>query len=519
MSLRRRARPGFALAVLAVIAALTALTWAALRLEADERRARADALDTDRTRRALWRIDSWMGAWLAAETARPVEDYFSQGDSPVFSPLILSRFQHAPAGWSHAGEPFPPRWLDGKRLRAAIRAVEDELHRRLTDTGDPALDARIATCVAPADRPGGHGPGIGPVLPLFMEPPPPDVGPMLLLSRRVVLSTGERLQGVVVDWDALATRLLGVLAEEDVGLFALRTGPAGAGVRLATLPARLERQPPPAPAPAPLWTPVRGAVALAWVLVLAALGLLGVALRRNLELVARRERFALAVTHELRTPLTTLRMYAGMLAGGMIEEPGRRQEYLQILRRQADRLGNLVENVLSFARLERAPAQLAPRSIPLQELLDEVLPAIRLQAERSGMRLSVVPIPADGRSVRADVDTVGQVLSNLVDNAAKYAAGEGRSLRLQACAAADGFVGLRLTDSGPGVADADTERIFAAFERGTGTDPAVPGLGLGLGLARALARRIGGDLVLEPPRPEGGAAFRLDLAVADRGAC
>jgi signal transduction histidine kinase len=67
----------------------------------------------------------------------------------------------------------------------------------------------------------------------------------------------------------------------------------------------------------------------------------------------RRASFVSSVTHELRTPLTTFRMYAEMLARGMVPNEARRQEYLHTLEREADRLTHLVENVLSYARLER----------------------------------------------------------------------------------------------------------------------------------------------------------------------
>ena len=67
----------------------------------------------------------------------------------------------------------------------------------------------------------------------------------------------------------------------------------------------------------------------------------------------RRGAFVSAVTHELRTPLTTFRMYAEMLAEGMVPSPEARQKYLETLRREADRLAHLVENVLQYARLER----------------------------------------------------------------------------------------------------------------------------------------------------------------------
>ena len=76
----------------------------------------------------------------------------------------------------------------------------------------------------------------------------------------------------------------------------------------------------------------------------------------------RRAAFVSSVTHELRTPLTTFRMYADMLARGMVPDAERRQQYLETLRTEAERLTHLVENVLSYARLERGRGGAAARA-------------------------------------------------------------------------------------------------------------------------------------------------------------
>ena len=137
----------------------------------------------------------------------------------------------------------------------------------------------------------------------------------------------------------------------------------------------------------------------------------------------RRAAFVSAVTHELRTPLTTFRLYAEMLAEGMVPDSQRRQEYLLSLRREADRLAHLVENVLSYARLERGRRGAAVGPIALAELVDRAEQRLAAHAEQAGMTLVVEGREeAAGAVVLANPSAVEQVLLNLVDNACKYAA-------------------------------------------------------------------------------------------------
>ena len=110
-----------------------------------------------------------------------------------------------------------------------------------------------------------------------------------------------------------------------------------------------------------------------------------------------------------------------------------------------------------------------------------------------------------------DAEAVGQILGNLVDNAAKYANGTSASTIHLGAKAANGSVVLTVRDHGPGIAREQAAAIFEPFARG-GRDPSdpVPGVGLGLALARGLARDLGGELTLESPA-DGGARFRLEL--------
>ena len=115
-------------------------------------------------------------------------------------------------------------------------------------------------------------------------------------------------------------------------------------------------------------------------------------------------------------------------------------------------------------------------------------------------------------SLKVDVDAIGQILFNLVDNACKYAADtDNRSIQLVA-GVGDQQVIFSVRDHGPGVPAQFADSIFSAFERG-GRDAgdAVPGVGLGLALSRGLARDLGGDLKLDRANCDEGTCFKLSI--------
>ena len=267
------------------------------------------------------------------------------------------------------------------------------------------------------------------------------------------------------------------------------------------------------PPSAPLDRGLAAALGGAWLLALLATAGAALALRASQADAARQRRFTAAVTHELRTPLTTFRLYGEMLARGMVP-PERQAEYLATIEREAARLGGLVENVLAYARLERGGARPARERVRLAALVERHRASLEERARRAGTVLAVELDSAAEAELLTDVEGVGLVLANLLDNACKYGAPAGghtpeRPLRLRA-AATDATVMLAVEDDGPGIPATLAETIFRPFERAgrDESDPA-PGVGLGLALARDLARALGGELTLEPATR--GARFLLRL--------
>ena len=223
----------------------------------------------------------------------------------------------------------------------------------------------------------------------------------------------------------------------------------------------------------------------------------------------RKTDFVDNVSHELKTPLAGIRLSAELLAEGRIPEGPRRDKTLRSILSESDRLDRLVSKLLDFGRLERGRRQFARERVDLAKILEEIQHAAA--DDSSTCHSSFVTRHCErGVTALADPDAVRQILVNLLDNAAKYAAAGGPpdvSMRV----AGDGAVEVVVADRGPGVPPGLEEKIFERFFRADDSmTRRANGSGLGLSIARGLARGMGGDLVCRA-RDGGGAEFLLIL--------
>lgn len=338
------------------------------------------------------------------------------------------------------------------------------------------------------------------------------VGDRLLLVRRV--SNGETfLQGSWLDWPKLKTRLLGEAKDMLPGADLTPVNSDGANDpsrMLAGLPVRLVVG---ETAQAGFVGPtLRWALTIGWSAVLLAVAAAALLLQGVITLSERRAAFVSSVTHELRTPLTTFRMYAEMLARGMVPDANRRQEYFTTLQREAERLTLLVENVLAYARLERGRKPQAQDRVTLRSLLERVGPRLKLRAAQAGMDCDVrVDKAAADQAFTTDQAVVEQILFNLVDNAAKYAR-DADDRRIHVDATGNGTkVSVVVRDHGPGIDARPWSRRMQPFGKSAQESAeSAPGVGLGLALCRRLARQLGGRLEIDGAR-QGGASVSLIL--------
>ena len=209
--------------------------------------------------------------------------------------------------------------------------------------------------------------------------------------------------------------------------------------------------------------------------------------------------FVSNVSHELKTPLTAVRLSAEMLREGRVKEEAQAR-YLEVIVRESERLTRLVDNVLDFGRLERGRRKFNLEARDVNELLS-VAEAQRPRVEAAGLTLMVrsAPMPV----MRTfDLDAVGQVLVNLIDNAVKYAA-SGKMVEVSVSERGE----ITVADRGPGIAAKHRSRIFERFYRCDDSITAKSsGSGLGLSISSRLMAGMGGELVFAP-RAGGGAVF------------
>ncbi len=532
---------GFAAALAILLGALGWIAHTAFELERGQGEARALAAREERARLALWRMDSALSAFLAQENARPVGGALPGGDSR--RPYDRLRFEIDAKGRlaTAGGTPSPEaRALLGRDALLAALAqgplgIEKPV-RTTTTAGAPKTKEKkdeplaeeagrqmMFNTVEFSKRVEANQVASPPPLPFSRSGRAPRVrtplqpvwiGSELLLARRIERDGGEALEGIWLNREALEAGLLGRVRDllPAASLLPAQAAAIDPGRQLALLPLRLDAGPPPALPPVG-WTAARlGLAAASLAILLVAVGA-GTLLAGALRLARRRDDFVSAVTHELRTPLTTFRMYTEMLDEGMVpkEKTG---EYLATLRAEAERLGQLVENVFAFARLERGGSAARTEVVSLSDLLDPVARHLSADLERRGLDFALrLPEDLARESVRVDPVAVERILQNLADNAAKFAGGSSARPRFEIRAERKSQTILLIaTDDGPGIPRRERRRLFLPLHRSAARAAAegAPGLGLGLALSRGLARSFGGELRYVE-RPEGGAAFALDL--------
>ncbi|HEX2087751.1 MAG TPA: ATP-binding protein [Solirubrobacteraceae bacterium] len=202
------------------------------------------------------------------------------------------------------------------------------------------------------------------------------------------------------------------------------------------------------------------------------------------------------VSHELRTPISALQAKLENVADGV--EPAD-PETIRTMLAQVERLGRLVTQLLDLSRLESRAVPLDVRPFPIRDVLERVAREARLHAP--GDVALAVEAP-DGLLVGGDPERVHQVVVNLVENAVRHSPRPGR-VALRAAAAGE-RVRIEVADQGPGIPDAEADRVFDRFYRADAARSADGGgAGLGLAIARWIVDLHGGDIRVERAQPSG----------------
>jgi signal transduction histidine kinase len=212
------------------------------------------------------------------------------------------------------------------------------------------------------------------------------------------------------------------------------------------------------------------------------------------------------VSHELRSPLTSVKGYTSLLLNRW-ERLGDEQKRMMLeqVHHDADRVTRLVTELLDISRLESGRLHLRRQLVDIPALVTVVTDKVRMTEPQLDV---AVRFPADFPRIFADPDKIEQVLTNLVENAAKYASPKGMAVE---GASGNGEVAVSVSDRGDGIPPSDLQRVFSKFFRRAETRPT--GSGLGLWISRGLVEAHGGRLVAESVVGH-GSTFRFTLPVA-----
>jgi Na+/proline symporter/nitrogen-specific signal transduction histidine kinase len=229
------------------------------------------------------------------------------------------------------------------------------------------------------------------------------------------------------------------------------------------------------------------------------------------ELDRMKDDFVSTVTHELRTPLTSIRAFSEILHDNPDLETAERARFLDIIRKESERLTRLINQVLDLAKLDSGRAEWMVAELDLREVIDEAITATSQLFREKNVALDT-HFAGGAPLVEADRDRLMQVVINLLSNAVKFvAAGSGRVTVSLTAGAGELRVGV--ADNGPGIARHEQETIFEKFRQAGDTMTAKPhGTGLGLPISRQIVEHFGGRLWVES-EPGQGAEFVFSLPV------
>jgi two-component system phosphate regulon sensor histidine kinase PhoR len=219
-----------------------------------------------------------------------------------------------------------------------------------------------------------------------------------------------------------------------------------------------------------------------------------------------RRDFVANASHELRTPVSAIAGAAETLLSGAMEDPAQARTFVEMIARNAERLGRLTNDLLDLSRIESRqwPVKLEP--VLVEATARRAVEVCAEPARRKHIELRV-EVP-EGTAVLADARALEQVLVNLLDNAVKYTPDGGRAT--VSAATSEGRVDVVVTDTGPGIERHHLPRLFERFYRvDPGRSRGSGGTGLGLAIVKHLVQMQGGDIGVETGT--GGTSFRVQL--------
>jgi len=229
---------------------------------------------------------------------------------------------------------------------------------------------------------------------------------------------------------------------------------------------------------------------------------------REAEIDRMKSDFVSIVSHELRTPLTSIKGYLDLLLMGTSGPINKRQEsFLRITRDNAERLHDLVSDLLDISRIESGRIDLDVQVVSVPEIIRRVADNLRMEFSARNLTLTL-DVPPRVPEVFGDPDRLEQILTNLLSNAYKYTRQGGATVRVRT---RDSVLQIDVIDTGIGISKQDQEKLFTRFFRAEDTTVRQQaGTGLGLHITRSLVEMHGGQIWVKS-EPGVGSTFSFTL--------
>ncbi|HEY2866396.1 MAG TPA: ATP-binding protein [Pyrinomonadaceae bacterium] len=203
-----------------------------------------------------------------------------------------------------------------------------------------------------------------------------------------------------------------------------------------------------------------------------------------------RQAFLSNVSHELRTPLTSILAFCETLADGALDDPQNNRRFLEIIRRNAERMHHLIDDILELSSIEAGKTKINPKYFSLSPLVNDIWASRAEKSQGHGLAFKN-EVPADV-VIFADPRRVEQILINLIDNAIKFNIPGGEVIVSYQRSA--GQYHIQVSDTGEGMAAEHLPRIFERFYRADAArSRELGGTGLGLAIVKHLSRLHGGE--------------------------
>lgn len=228
----------------------------------------------------------------------------------------------------------------------------------------------------------------------------------------------------------------------------------------------------------------------------------------NIRLEQSKTRMLIDLSHDIKTPITTIRGFSAALYEGLVEDEDKKEKYYKTIHNKAERVGELVDDLFEFVKMESTQYILKIETVDMCEFLRQVVVAYFDEIEDRKFKL-IVKIPEEIIEFKIDSRLFRRVIANLIENSLKYNPEE-TNLRIE-LKNYKRYIMIYVADNGVGIPSNIRSKVFDAFIRGDSSRSSDGGSGLGLAIANKIVINHGGEISLEPSKEEEKTIFAIRM--------